>query len=166
MGEFLDRHPEQFFAACGQHLGLTALATVIALVLVLPLGLALTRGPLRRLGRPALVAAGIGEGAPAIGLMVLLACVLGFGVRSSVAGLVACAVLPALRVFTAGRAPPRAVDGQPPCSWMIAIFCHTFRAMSDVRASMPSTASSTSASVVSSANSAAVLPTSESISVQ
>ena len=62
MGGFLDRRPEQFLAACWQHLGLTALATVIALVLVLPLGLALTRGPLRRFGRPVLVAAGIGEG--------------------------------------------------------------------------------------------------------
>ncbi|MEX5277258.1 MULTISPECIES: hypothetical protein [Kocuria] len=80
---------------------------------VLSLGLALTRGPLHRLGRPALVAAGIGEGAPAIGRMVLLACVLGFGVRSSVAGLVACVVLPALRVFTAWRAPPRWVVSCP-----------------------------------------------------
>ena len=64
MGGFLDRRPEQFLAACWQHLGLTALATVIALVLVLPLGLALTRGPLRRFGRSVLVAAGIGEGHP------------------------------------------------------------------------------------------------------
>ena len=113
MGEFLDRRPKQFLAACWQHLGLTALATVIALVLVPPLGLALTRGPLRRFGRPVLVAAGIGEGAPAIGLMVLLACVPGFGVCSSVAGLMACAVLPALQVFTAGRAPPRWVVSRP-----------------------------------------------------
>ncbi|BAG30338.1 hypothetical membrane protein [Kocuria rhizophila DC2201] len=82
-------------------------------MLVLPLGLARTRGPLRRCGRPALVAAGIGEGAPAIGLMVLLACVPGFGARSSVAGLVACVVLPALRVFTVGRAPPRWVVSRP-----------------------------------------------------
>lgn len=36
MGEFLDRRPEQFLAACWRHLGLTAVATVIALVLVLP----------------------------------------------------------------------------------------------------------------------------------
>lgn len=85
-----------------EHLGLTAVAAVLVLALVLPLGLALARGPLRRLGRPVLVVAGIGEGAPAIGLMVLLACALGFGVRSSIAGLVACAVLPALRVFVAG----------------------------------------------------------------
>ena len=113
MGEFLGRRPEQFLAACWQHLGLTALATVIALVLVLPLGPALPRGPLHRLGRPALVAAGIGEGAPAIGRMVLLACVPGFGVRSSVAGLVACVVLPALRVSTAWRAPPRWVVSCP-----------------------------------------------------
>lgn len=165
MGEFLGRRPEQFLAACWQHLGLTALATVIALVLVLPLGPALPRGPLHRLGRPALVAAGIGEGAPAIGLMALLACVLGFGgplLGRGPRGLCGAPGSTGLH----GVAGTPAVGGQLPCSWMIAIFCHTFRAMSDVRASMPSTASSTSASVVSSANSAAVLPTSESISVQ
>ena len=61
--------------------------------------------------------------------------------------------------------PVHGVSTQPSC-WMIPIFCQTLRAMSEVSASIPSTASSTSPSVVCSANSAALLPTSESISVQ
>src|SRR5690606_6421173 len=56
-------------------------------------------------------------------------------------------------------------DSPQPC-WMIPIFCHTLRAISEVSASIPSTASSTSPSVVCSANRAALLPTSDSISVQ
>ncbi|WP_240625004.1 ABC transporter permease [Kocuria tytonicola] len=93
-----------------EHLGLTVTAAAIVLVVTLPLGLALTRGPLRRLARPVLAATGIGEGAPAIGLMALLACLLGFGVRTAVAGLAACAVFPVLRAFMTGLQGVRARD--------------------------------------------------------
>lgn len=93
-----------------EHLGLTVTATALVLVVTLPLGLALTRGPLRGLARPVLAATGIGEGAPAIGLMALPACLLGFGVRSAVAGLVACAVFPVLRALLTGLQGVRSPD--------------------------------------------------------
>ena len=80
-----------------QHLELTFLAAVIVLVIALPLGIALTRKPLRFLTGPVLMIANIGQAAPAIGLVVLLAFWLGFGFWSAIVSLVLYAMLPVLR---------------------------------------------------------------------
>ena len=79
------------------HLQLTLLATVIVLVVAIPLGILLTRPKLRFLSGPALAVANIGQAAPSIGVLVLLAFWLGFGFWSSVIALVVYGVLPVLR---------------------------------------------------------------------
>lgn len=83
--------------AIAEHLRLTFLAAAIVVVLAVPLGILLTRRPLRRLSGPVIAVANVGQAAPAIGLFVLLAMWLGFGPWTAVVALVAYAVLPVLR---------------------------------------------------------------------
>jgi osmoprotectant transport system permease protein len=80
-----------------EHLQLTLLAAAIVLVVAVPLGIALTRKRLRFLSGPVLVLANIGQAAPSIGLVVLLAFWLGFGFWAAVVSLVLYGVLPVLR---------------------------------------------------------------------
>ena len=80
-----------------EHLQLTVVAAAIVLVIAIPLGVLLTRRPFRRLSGPVMVVANIGQAAPAIGLIVLLAFIVGFGFTAAVIALVAYAVLPVLR---------------------------------------------------------------------
>jgi osmoprotectant transport system permease protein len=83
--------------AIGEHLRLTFLAAAVVVVLAVPLGILLTRRPLRRLSGPVIAVANVGQAAPAIGLFVLLAMWLGFGPWTAIVALVAYAVLPVLR---------------------------------------------------------------------
>lgn len=79
------------------HLQLVAVSAVVVLVVGIPLGVLLTRGPFRRASPLVLGVANTGQAAPAIGLFVLLATWLGFGFRSAVVALVPYSVLPVLR---------------------------------------------------------------------
>lgn len=79
-----------------EHLQLTAVAALIVLVIAIPLGIVLTRPALRRLTGPIMAIANIGQAAPAVGLVVLLAFWLGFGFWASVGALVLYAILPVL----------------------------------------------------------------------
>ncbi|WP_052048484.1 ABC transporter permease [Pseudoglutamicibacter albus] len=80
-----------------QHIELTVVSTLIVLVIAIPLGVLLTRKPLRFLTGPVIAVANIGQAAPAIGLVVLLAMWMDFGFWSAVVALVVYAVLPVLR---------------------------------------------------------------------
>lgn len=80
-----------------EHLALTAVAALIVLLIAIPLGILLTRAPLRRFSGPVMVLANIGQAAPAIGLVVLLAFWVGFGFWAAIIALVLYAVLPVLR---------------------------------------------------------------------
>lgn len=80
-----------------EHLELVAVSAVIVLLIGIPLGVLLTRGPFRRATPLVLGIANTGQAAPAIGLFVLLATWLGFGFRSAVVGLVLYSALPVLR---------------------------------------------------------------------
>lgn len=80
-----------------QHIKLTLVATAIVLAIAIPLGVVLTRKPLRFLTGPVLAVANIGQAAPAIGLVVLLAMWMDFGFWPAVVALVVYAVLPVLR---------------------------------------------------------------------
>lgn len=80
-----------------EHLALTFLSAAIVLVIAVPLGILLTRGPLRFLTGPILALANIGQAAPAIGLIVLLAFWLAFGFPAAIVSLVLYAALPVLR---------------------------------------------------------------------
>ncbi|TFC19414.1 ABC transporter permease [Cryobacterium algoritolerans] len=80
-----------------EHLELTFVSAVMVLLIAVPLGIALTRTAMRRFTGPVLAVANIGQAAPAIGLVVLLAFWLGFGFWAATMGLVLYALLPVLR---------------------------------------------------------------------
>ena len=90
-------NPSDILALTGQHLVLTLEATVLVLVIGIPLGILLTRGPLRRASVYVLAVANFGQAAPAVGLIVLLAAWLGLNSWSAVVALVLYAILPVLR---------------------------------------------------------------------
>nr|WP_220139172.1 ABC transporter permease [Nocardia sp. GTS18] len=80
-----------------EHVRLTVVATLIVVVVAIPLGIALTRPALRRLEPLAVNIANIGQAAPAVGLLVLFTFWLGTGFRTAVVGLVVYAILPILQ---------------------------------------------------------------------
>lgn len=90
-------NPDTLLNLTGQHLALTFVATVLVLLIAIPLGILLTRRPLRVVAEPVLALANFGQAAPAIGLIVLLAAFIPNGFRASIIALVAYAVLPVLR---------------------------------------------------------------------
>ena len=104
--------PEALWAYTVQHLVLTGVAAVIVLVVAIPLGVLLTRGPVRRISGPIMAIANIGQAAPAIGLLVLLAFWLGFGFRAAIWALVVYALLPVMRNTMVGlqQVDPRIVE--------------------------------------------------------
>ncbi|MFJ7288722.1 ABC transporter permease [Curtobacterium sp. AB451] len=90
-------NPSTILDLTGQHLVLTLEATVLVLVIGIPLGVVLTRGPLRRISPGVIAVANFGQAAPAVGLIVLLAAWLGLNSWSAVVALVLYAILPVLR---------------------------------------------------------------------
>lgn len=95
--ELVTLAPRPLLTATLEHLRLTAIATVIVLVIAIPLGILLTRGPMRRWTGLIMAVANIGQAAPAVGLIVLFAMWMGFGSWAAIAALVVYAVLPVLR---------------------------------------------------------------------
>ena len=79
------------------HIELTLVATVIVVLIAIPLGIALTRPAMRRFEPLAVNIANIGQAAPAVGLLVLFTFWLGTGFRTAIVGLVVYAVLPILQ---------------------------------------------------------------------
>jgi osmoprotectant transport system permease protein len=94
------------------HVWLTAASAAVVLAIAIPLGVALTRRRLRPLAGPVTAVANIGQAAPAIGLIVLLAFWFGFGFRTAVVALVLYALLPVLGNTIVGiqRVDPRLVE--------------------------------------------------------
>lgn len=90
-------NPEELLTYTGQHLALTFVATVIVLVIGVPLGIILTRRPFVRASGVLLALSNFGQAAPSIGLVVLLAFWFGFTFWAAVIALVAYAALPVLR---------------------------------------------------------------------
>lgn len=80
-----------------QHLSLTLVAALVVLITAIPLGVLLTRKPLRWLTTPVMMLANIGQAASVIGLVVLFAFWLGFGFKAAVAALILYAFLPVLK---------------------------------------------------------------------
>jgi osmoprotectant transport system permease protein len=79
------------------HIKLTLVATVIVILIAIPLGIVLTRPWAKWLNPIAVNIANIGQAAPAVGLLVLFTFWLGTGFRTAVVGLVVYAVLPILQ---------------------------------------------------------------------
>ncbi|MDO5627920.1 MAG: ABC transporter permease [Mobilicoccus sp.] len=80
-----------------EHLQITVISTLIVCLIAIPLGVLLTRPVMRRYAGAAVAVANAGQAAPAIGLLVLLAMWLGFGVQTAIIGLCAYAILPVLQ---------------------------------------------------------------------
>lgn len=95
-----------------EHIQLTFVATLIVLALALPCGVLLTRQRTKAAAPVIVTAANVGQAAPAVGLLVLLALWLGLGFRTCVIALSAYAVLPVLRNTIAGLqgVDPRLVE--------------------------------------------------------
>ncbi len=80
-----------------EHLELAVASTVIVVVIAVALGVALTRPSLRGLTLPVVAVANIGQAVPSIGVLVLIAIVVGIGPDKAVIALVAYSLLPVLR---------------------------------------------------------------------
>lgn len=80
-----------------EHVYITLVCAVIVVAIAVPLGVLLTRAGFRKLVTPVTAVANIGQAAPAIGLLVLLAMWLGFGTTTAIIGLTAYAILPVLQ---------------------------------------------------------------------
>lgn len=77
-----------------EHMTVSLSATVLTCLVGIPLGVALTRGGMRRYAKPIITVAGFGQAAPAIGLIALGAVLFGIGPAGAVAALVVYGALP------------------------------------------------------------------------
>lgn len=104
--------PQNLWQLTLQHLQLTVVAAVVVLVVAIPLGILLTRKPFRRLNGPILALANMGQAAPPVGIVVLLAFWLGFGFKATVIALIFYALLPVLRNTMVGldAVDPRVIE--------------------------------------------------------
>lgn len=89
--------PDQIAARTFEHVRLVVVSTVVVIALGVPLGILLSRPGARRLAAPVLVVANGGQAVPSIGVLVLLAIVVGVGFGMAVVALVVYALLPILR---------------------------------------------------------------------
>ncbi len=80
-----------------EHVRLTAVSTVLVILIAIPLGVVLTRPSLRRATPFALGVVNVGQAIPSIGVIVLLGLTLGFGFRYAIIALVLYSFLPVLR---------------------------------------------------------------------
>lgn len=80
-----------------QHISLTAVSTLIVLVIAIPVGIMLTRPWARNITPPSIAVFNIGVAIPSIGLLAIFALVWDIGFWPAVAALVAYAALPVLR---------------------------------------------------------------------
>ncbi len=86
----------QLLTLLRQHMMISLAATVLTCLVAIPVGIALTRGPMRRYAKPIITVAGFGQAAPAIGLIALGAVLFGIG---SVGAIVALTVYGALPII-------------------------------------------------------------------
>ena len=80
-----------------QHLWIAFWSTLLVVVIAIPLGIVLTRPPLRRYGPAIITVANSGQALPAYGLLILFLALMGQGARTVIVGLVVYALLPVLR---------------------------------------------------------------------
>lgn len=78
----------------GQHMSVSLAATLLTCGIGIPLGVALTRGQMRRYSKPIITVAGFGQAAPAIGLIALGAVIFGIGEVGAIVALTVYGALP------------------------------------------------------------------------
>ena len=81
----------------GEHLSLTAVASVLVAVLAIPLGIAVAKAPSRAFRTVVLALANIGQATPAVGVVILLAILWQTGYTTALVALVIYSFLPVLR---------------------------------------------------------------------
>ena len=81
----------------GVHLKITAISTILVLLISIPLGILLTRSFARPITPPAIAVFNVGQAVPSIGLIALFAIAWAIGFWPVVVALVAYTVLPVLR---------------------------------------------------------------------
>jgi osmoprotectant transport system permease protein len=86
----------QLLTLLREHMVVSLAATLLTCLVAIPLGISLTRGPMRRYAKPIITVAGFGQAAPAIGLIALGAVLFGIG---SVGAIVALTVYGALPII-------------------------------------------------------------------
>lgn len=98
--------------ALRQHMTISITATLITVLVAVPLGILLTRGPMRRYARPITIIAGFGQAAPAIGLIGLGAVLISLGFWGATLALVVYGALPIVANTVAGidSVDPRLVE--------------------------------------------------------
>lgn len=96
----------------GQHLVISGVATALVCLIAIPLGVLLTRGPMRRFAKPVITVAGFGQAAPAIGLIALGAAIFGIGTTGATVALTVYGILPIVANTVAGLdgVEPRLVE--------------------------------------------------------
>lgn len=85
-----------------QHLSISLIATLVTVIVAIPFGIALTRGPMRRYSKAIITVAGFGQAAPAIGLIALGAAIFGIGTSGAIVALVIYGLLPIVANTVAG----------------------------------------------------------------
>lgn len=85
-----------------EHALLSATSTILAVAAAVPAGIAATRPALRRLTRPILFLANLGQTIPTVAVLALMFAVTGIGFRTAVLALWAYSLLPVLRNTLAG----------------------------------------------------------------
>lgn len=87
---------------CSSSTCISLVATLATVVVAIPIGILLTRGPMRRYTKPIVTVAGFGQAAPAIGLVALGAAIFGIGTTGAVVALVVYGLLPIIANTVAG----------------------------------------------------------------
>nr|WP_264025075.1 ABC transporter permease [Mycolicibacterium pyrenivorans] len=95
-----------------QHMTISLAATVMTCVIAIPIGIILTRGPMRRYSKPVITVAGFGQAAPAIGLIALGAVLFGIGQVGAIIALTVYGALPIIANTVTGLdgVDPRLVE--------------------------------------------------------
>jgi osmoprotectant transport system permease protein len=101
--DFLSRNRTEFIALLGEHLMLVGVATGLAILIGVPLGILLTRRP--RLSAPVLGLANVFQTIPSLalfGFLIPIPFIGGIGARTAIVALVLYALLPIIRNTYAG----------------------------------------------------------------
>lgn len=85
---------DQLLTLLRQHMVVSLAATLLTCAVAIPLGIALTRGRMRRFSKPIITVAGFGQAAPAIGLIALGAVLFGIGSAGAIVALTVYGALP------------------------------------------------------------------------
>ena len=102
----------QLLTLLRQHMTVSLAATVLTCAVAIPLGIVLTRGPMRRFSKPIITVAGFGQAAPAIGLIALGAVLFGIGQVGAIVALTVYGALPIIANTVTGLngVDPRLVE--------------------------------------------------------